>query len=154
MGKRGPNPGEYKHSEEAKKKSGEKVIKSGAFSVYRRRRYSDITTPEGAQLAKVIKGLTDDYGGAEKMTASGMLLLDSIRAKLIVLFQISAYIDQQPIITKDGALIPCLSKGYIAFSNALRRDLVALGELAKIKPSKVPTLKQIISEHEAIKNES
>jgi len=151
MAKPGPKPG-YKHTEETKKKISQAVVKSGAFSVHVRKRYSDKRTREGKQLERVMQGLTNDCGGASDLTASAMLILDSIRSKLIVLFQIGKYVDEQVSIVNDaGELIPCLGRNYTAYSEGLRRDLQALAGLAKVKPSKVPSLKQIISEHEAKK---
>ena len=62
-------------------------------------------------------------------------LLNNIRSKLIVLFQIGAFVDrQESIITEKGELLPCLARGYTTYAEALRRDLEALFAI-KRKPS-------------------
>ena len=76
------------------------------------------------------------------------LLIDSnIRPKLITLITISDFINKQKsLVSDDGELLPVLAKNYIAFSNALRRDLQALLEMAKtdVAKSKIPRIEDII----------
>ncbi len=92
-----------------------------------RRKYEDRRTTEGRQLSAIMADLVADLGGAEVLTAPQRLLLENIRSKLIVLFQISKYISQQEsIITATGELLPCLGRNYTTYSEALRRDLEAL----------------------------
>ena len=82
-----------------------------------------------------MQGFMEDLGGRAELTSAQLLLLDSIRSKLIVLFQISKYVDQQEsIITEKGELLPCLGRGYTTYSEALRRDLEALFAIRK-KPA-------------------
>jgi hypothetical protein len=46
--------------------------------------------------------------------------------------QIGSYVDkQESVITKEGALLPCLGKGYTTFAESLRRDVEALYTTAK-----------------------
>jgi hypothetical protein len=103
------------------------LLKHGAFSKQIRRRYTDKRTREGRQLEGVIRGLIDDLGGAGDLSAAQCLLLDNIKSKLIVLFQIGYYVDRlDSIITDQGELIPCLGRNYTTYSESLRRDLEAL----------------------------
>jgi hypothetical protein len=79
--------------------------------------------------------LVDDLGGSAELTSAQLLLIDNIRSKLIVLFQISKYVDEQEcIINEKGELLPCLGKNYITFTEALRRALEALFTIRK-KPA-------------------
>jgi hypothetical protein len=82
-----------------------------------------------------MQGLINDLGGQTELTSAQLLLLDNIRSKLIVLFQISKYVDLQPsIIDSAGRLLPCLGRGYTTYAEALRRDLEALFAIRK-KPA-------------------
>jgi hypothetical protein len=111
------------------------ALKHGAHSKHIRKRYSDKRTREGKQLANVMQGLVDDLGGSAELTSAQLLLIDNIRSKLIVLFQISKYVDEQEcIINEKGELLPCLGKNYITFTEALRRALEALFTIRK-KPA-------------------
>ncbi len=106
---------------------GEANLKHGAYSNGVRRRYGDKRFREGKQLDAIMKALVEDCGGQDKLTASQRLILDSIKSKIVVLFQISKYVDLQPcIIDKEGNLLPCLGRGFTTYSEALRRDLEAL----------------------------
>jgi len=61
------------------------------------------------------------------LSAAQCLILDNIKSKLIVLFQIGNYVDRlDSIINDQGELIPCLSRNYTTYSESLRRDLEAL----------------------------
>ncbi len=61
------------------------------------------------------------------MTHAQRLLLDNIKAKLIVIIQIGKYVDKQPnIINSQGELLPCLGKNYTTYAESLRRDLEVL----------------------------
>jgi hypothetical protein len=120
-----------------------KNSKHGAYSKHVRRRYSDKRTTEGKQLAAIIKALVNDCG--PDLTAAQYIILDRVREKLIVLMQIGQYVDRQPcVITKEGALLPCLGKGYTTYAESLRRDLEALRTMAKKGRGK--TLQEILEE--------
>ncbi len=106
----------------------------GAYSNGVRRRYGDKRYREGKQLDAIMKALIEDCGGQDKLTASQSLILDSIKSKIMVLFQISKYVDLQPcIIDKEGNLLPCLGRGFTTYSEALRRDLEALSSMGNGK---------------------
>ena len=123
-------------------------LSHGAHSRHVRKRYSDLRTTEGQQLKAIIDGIIDDLGGQSKVTNSQRLLLDNIKAKIIVILQISKYVDQQDsIIQKDGSLLPCLGRGFTAYSEAIRRDIQALHDMATKKPERVPTIEQIVNGH-------
>jgi hypothetical protein len=116
-------------------------LRHGAYSKHFRKRYSDARTTEGRQLRAVINGLITDLGGMPNLTAGQLLILDRIKEKLVVLTQIGQYVDKQPsAITDGGDLLPCLGRGYTGYSEAVRRDVLALYEIASRKPSPVSDL--------------
>ena len=111
------------------------ALKHGAFSKQIHRRYSDGRYKEAKRLNTVMNGLVEDLGGQSELTAAQSLLLNNIRSKLIVLFQIGAFVDEQEtIINEKGELLPCLGRGYTTYAEALRRDLEALFAIKK-KPA-------------------
>ena len=113
-------------------------LRHGAFSKHIRKRYSDLRTTEGKALRAIIDELKADLG---KISAGQALILGQIRSKLVVLLQIGQYVDKQPsAITERGELLGCLGRGYTAYSEALRRDIEMLYNLARRRPSKVPSL--------------
>ncbi|NIM96664.1 MAG: hypothetical protein GTO24_00855 [candidate division Zixibacteria bacterium] len=91
-------------------------------------------------------GLVADLGGQPNLTEAQRLLLANIRSKLIVLLQIGKYVERQDsIINTEGELIPCLGRNYTAFAEAIRRDLLALGQLGNRTGDKIPTIAEIIA---------
>jgi hypothetical protein len=90
-----------------------------------------------------MKGLANDIG--PDLSAIQSLILDRVREKLIVLMQIGKYVDQKTsVINEKGELLSCLGRNYTGFSEALRRDLMALNDMSFKKPSKVPTIREIM----------
>ena len=66
-------------------------LRHGAHSRHFRKRYADARTREGKRLNAVIDNLVQDCGGPENVSTAQSLLIDNIRSKLIVLFQISKF---------------------------------------------------------------
>lgn len=135
---------EYQKTEEFKLQN----VTHGAYSSTIRQRYSDKRTTEGKQLYAVISAITDDLGGAVSLNAGQQVLIASLRGKLIVLFQISDYLDRQSsIFENDGNVLPCLRQVFLAYSEAVRRTLEALYGLSntKLRRSNVPKIEDIIS---------
>lgn len=115
------------------------ALRHGFYSQQIRRRYSDLRTTEGRELAAIMRSMVEDLGG--EPSAAQSVLLGSIRAKLVILLQVSKYVDRQEgVLTKDGGLLPVLRNGFGHYSEALRRDLLALAELGARRPSRVPSL--------------
>lgn len=110
-------------------------LRHGAYSKHFRKRYTDKRTREGKQLEAVFQGLIEDLGGKTELTFAQLLILENIRSKLIVIFQISKHVDrQESIINKKGELLPCLGRNYTTYSESLRRDLETLFSI-KRKPT-------------------
>ena len=122
-------------------------LKHGAYSSTIRQRYSDKRTTEGKQLYAVVSAVTDDLGGPASLNAGQQVLIASLRGKLIVLFQISDYLDRQAnIFDKEGNVLPCLRQTYLAYSESVRRTLEALYGLSnsRLRRDKVPSLSEIL----------
>lgn len=119
------------------------ALRHGAYSRQIRQRFTDGRTSEGRALRAIMDELQADLGAT---SAGQSLILGRIQEKLIVLMQIGAYVDKQPsVITAKGELLPCLGRGYTAFSEALRRDIELLYVMAKRTPSKVPSLSEYLA---------
>ena len=125
-----------------------KNTRHGAYSRHMRKRFTDGRTREGRQLKAVMDDLIVDLGGHENLNAGQRLLLDTIQSKLIVILQVSRYVDRQKEIIKRGELIPVLGKNYLAYLNSLRLTLAELYKGYGENKTKVPTIQEIISEHE------
>ncbi len=122
-------------------------ISHGAYSTQIALKYMDRRTREGKQLKQVVSGLVADLGGESNISTAQRLLLDSIRAKLVVVMQISKWVAAQPlVIDSSGNLPSCLAQVFTRYSDSLRRDLevlfsvkrsskpVTLDEYLKTKP--------------------
>ena len=109
-----------------------------------RKRYSDLRTTEGKALQAVINDIKSDIG--PNLNAMQSILIERIREKLIVLMQVGNYVDQQSsIINTDGTLLAVLGRNYTGYSEALRRDLTTLYDTSFKKPSRIPTIQDIVS---------
>lgn len=124
-------------------------FRHGAFSVHKRERFSDARTSEGRQLKAILKELVEDIGGQSRISAGQRMLVDTnIRPKLITLLCIADWVDrqkQESIISEAGELAKCLSTSYLAFTNSLRLDLIALYGLNSTRRSKVPTIGEVLA---------
>jgi hypothetical protein len=85
-------------------------------------------------------------GGLEGMTAPQGLLLAAMEAKLIILWQISDYVDKNSVVDGGGELLPCLNKGFVQYSDSLRRDLVTFYGLSRyqIRKERLPKIEDLI----------
>ena len=111
----------------------------------------DRRTHFGRYIASVEQGMIDDLGGHVSLNQKQRLLLDRIIEKLVFLERIGAWsMDQQQIVNARGELLPCLGKSYIAFNNALRLDLQALYEGVDRTKKRIPTIQEIVTEHEKL----
>jgi len=112
------------------------ALKHGAHSEHVHKRYGDHRYREAKELRSIIQELVTDLGGQEALTAAQTLLLDNIRSKLIVVLQISKYVQsQESIITDGGEPLPCLGRNYTTYAESLRRDLETLFAIRR-KPAR------------------
>jgi hypothetical protein len=119
--------------------------KHGAKSTTIRKRYSDLRTVEGQRLKAVIDAIIGDLGGSEGINAGQQVLLGGLQSKLIVIFQISDYLDKQPsIVDAAGELLPCMGRNFLSYTESIRRDLEAIYGFKRSSKTKVPTLEELI----------
>ena len=120
-------------------------LQHGAKSAIVRKRYSDRRTSEGRALASVMDQIVVDLGGAKEITAAMRIILGNVRSKLIILWQLSDYLDRQVSLVReeDQEALPCL-KMYMSASESLRRDLDKLTEMARKKPANAPDLRSYL----------
>jgi len=104
----------------------------GLTSVRKQRKFSDARTREGKRLKELLASLVSHLGGAEAVTPVQRIHLEAnIRSKLIVLMCISEYLENlETLIDGNGELIAVLSKNYVAYSNGLRNDFIALAHMS------------------------
>jgi len=78
-------------------------------------------------LTEVREGLVTDLGPTEdELTTAQRVLIDRIVSKLGLVRSIESHVAVNGIFNGDD-LAPCLQRSYLAYTNGLRRDLVALG---------------------------
>ena len=79
----------------------------GARSAGMRKRYGDLRTKEGKALKGILDNIKADFGGESEITGSQQVILDSIRTKLIVLIQVSKFIEgRESLVDENGNLLP------------------------------------------------
>ena len=107
------------------------------------RMYSDKRHAACKMIDKQIQGVREYLGDVTEVQE--LLLQSNIRPKLVIMHQIGAYLDNlDSIFNKDGSLIAVLGKNYLAYTNALRRDLQAIIEMSAKRPAKVMSIEEII----------
>lgn len=112
----------------------------------------DKRTAFGQHIAKIEENIIADLGGQDSLTQKQRILLDRVIEKLVFLERVGAYsMSAERIVTNKGELIPALGKSYIAFSNALRRDLETLYDGAYQTQGRLPTLDEWITAEEGKK---
>lgn len=97
-------------------------LKHGAYSTAVRIKYKDKRTRQGRFLHRTISALVEDI--SPDLTAAQELIIARLAEKLIVLCQLSHFIETQgeKIIDKQGNAIPCLNT-QLRYSASLLRDL-------------------------------
>ena len=89
--------------------------------------------------------LADDAGGWPNMTNREAMLVRRTAALLLLCETIEHHVfTQESPFTATGELLAVLSKSYIAYSNTVRLNLVALG-LKPEQPGALPTLQQYLA---------
>lgn len=114
-----------------------------------RERYTDRRTVEGRQLAGIMESLVDDLGGPEALSGFQNLLMASLRGKIIILLQMSKYLDEcVSIVREDGSVPPVLDSTFLRFTESARRDLETLACLGSRRKHQVPRLEDLLAHGE------
>ena len=99
-----------------------------ALTEFREGKAINKRTKLGRYLKKTRQDLINDLRG--NLNPAQEILLDRIMEKLMFLSLIGDYVKQHGTdIVKDGKIIPCLGENYIAYDNALPRNIKAFYEL-------------------------
>lgn len=72
------------------------------------------------------QGLINDLGGSERLSTGQTILIDRVIGKLGIARVIEEHIKENGAFQRDR-LSPVLERSYLAYSNSLRLDLLALG---------------------------
>ena len=127
-----------------RKNKGRGIVEHGAYSRGIRRKYTDLRTIEGKQLRDAINGIIEDLGGIENISNAQRLILDGVKGKLIVLFQVGKYVDKtESLVDENGALLTCLSRSYVQYTESIRRDMEALYGIGR-KERKQPSYRDAV----------
>lgn len=110
------------------------LFKHGGYSLIKKYQEGKIDrrTSIGKYIEDVKNGFIEEIGDP---SSPQKVLLELILQKILFISAIGDYCTRRgnDILNSSGELLPCLSKNYIAFSNALVRDIRALFELQAIK---------------------
>jgi len=125
------------------------ALKHGGFSRHIKSKYSDCRFNAAKELKGIIQRLTDDAGGDGNLSEGQRLMLGVIRSKFIVSKQISDFVaKQEGIVDPKGEILPCL-KSFCTFTEGMRRAIESFYAMGNKKPSRVPSIQEIIAKGEA-----
>lgn len=140
--------GDHPNIEKKKPSNWKDCQTHGGKSSAVRRRYKDSRTQEGRWLKAIRESLIASIGGAGELTPAQGVVLGLFESKLILLKQISDYIDsQESVIDKTtGELMPALNQTFLRYSESARRDLEVFHGLSRVHKSgkNIPTLDEIM----------
>jgi len=120
------------------KLSNYKKIPPGPRSRFVKRRFTDLRSREGKELAAIIGELEQDLGPPNP---GQRVLLETLRAQLAVARAVASWAEQQPaIVQQDGRLLPALGENFLAYTNSIRLGIVALYDLSAKKKVRGPDL--------------
>ncbi len=111
-----------------------------------------------ARLSRILKQEQDclarDLGGGSwaDLSRQRQILVRRVVFKRLICESIEAYVVERGAIKEDGVLLESLDKNYLAFTNSLRLDLMALG-LARQTRDVTPTLDEIRKRYEGSEGE-
>lgn len=124
-------------------------LKHGEKSRVVRRRFTDLRTSQGRELARILGELEDDLGS---LSGGQRILMGNLAAKLAIVRSISAWIDRQTSIVADGKLLPIVETGFMGYMNAVERTVVLLYDLAGKRPPRTVDLQSYIEGKRRKKN--
>lgn len=88
----------------------------------------DMRSEAGQAVKRLQTRLETDLGGAENLSTQERLIVDRIVKKVLIVEALETYaLSRKSIFKRNGELIGCLGRHYLSYSEALRRDLLAVG---------------------------
>jgi hypothetical protein len=120
-------------------------ISHGAYSLLATGEYPESRKDVARWLGVVRRCMIHDLGPTEAdLTAAQLVLIDRVIGKLGVIRCVEEYVRKTGIM-QGGALAPILRNNYLAWTNSLRLDLMALG-IAKQRSGEVLDVHEYIEE--------
>ena len=119
-------------------------VTHGIKSKHAKRQYNDLRFAKAKKLKLVMDNIITDLGGPEALNAGQEIVLATLRSKMIVLLQISEFLDSKDsVFGTDEELLPVLKNNFLAYSAAVRKSLESLYSMTTQKSS-VPRIEDII----------
>lgn len=104
----------------------------------------DMRSEAGQAIKRLRTQLETDLGGADNLSTQELLIVDRIVKKALIIEALENYaLTRKSIFKRNGELIGALGRHYLSYSEALRRDLLALGLQRRAKD--VPNLSDYLS---------
>lgn len=88
----------------------------------------DMRSEAGQAIKRLRTQLETDLGGADTLSTQERLLVDRIVKKALIIEALETYaLSRRSIFKRNGELIGALGRHYLSYTEALRRDLLAVG---------------------------
>lgn len=98
----------------------------------------------GQAIKRLRMQLEADLGGADTLSTQERLLVDRIVKKALIIEALESYsLSRKSIFKRNGELIGALGRHYLSYTEALRRDLLAVGLQRRTRD--VPSLTDYLS---------
>lgn len=99
----------------------------------------DMRSEVGQAIKRLQTRLETDLGGADALSTQERILLDRIVKKVLIIEALETYaLSRRSIFKRNGEMIGALGRHYLSYTEALRRDLLAVGLQRRAKD--VPNL--------------
>lgn len=99
----------------------------------------DMRSEAGQAIKRLQTRLETDLGGTDNLSTQERLIVDRIVKKVLIVEALETYaLSRKSIFKRNGELIGCLGRHYLSYTEALRRDLLAVGLQRRAKD--VPNL--------------
>lgn len=104
----------------------------------------DMRSEAGQAIKRLQIRLETDLGGADNLSTQERLIVDRVVKKALIIEALESYaLSRKSIFKRNGELIGCLGRHYLSYTEALRRDLQAIGLQRRAKD--VPNLSDYLS---------
>lgn len=104
----------------------------------------DMRSEAGQAIKRLQTRLETDLGGTDNLSTQERLIVDRIIRKALIIEALETYaLSRKSIFKRNGELIGCLGRHYLSYTEALRRDLLAVGLQRRTKD--VPNLSDYLS---------
>lgn len=103
----------------------------------------DMRSEAGQAIKRLRMQLETDLGGVDTLSTQERLLVDRIVKKALIIEALETYaLGRKSIFKRNGELIGALGRHYLSYTEALRRDLLAVGLQRRAK--NVPNLQDYL----------